>query len=77
MRLLKSVCLITALLAAPTTSFANSCSERQQVCLGYCAKSYNNAPRCLTACSNYMNECISTGCWESKIVSKQCGFTRR
>ena len=75
MKLRFAFAILSCLGLAPG-ALAGSCSERQQVCLAYCAKTYNNAPKCLRACNNYMGECIATGCWESKITAKQCGFTR-
>ncbi len=75
LRVVRIMALCLALL--PTMASAGTCTERQQVCLAYCAKNYNNAPKCLEACSNYRTDGLSTGCFETKITAKQCGFTRR
>jgi hypothetical protein len=64
-----------ALLSASPAS-AGSCSERKKVCFGYCQKSRGAMPQCFSVCEGYLRECLSSGCWESKIVAKQCGFSR-
>ena len=63
--------------AMPTFAAAQTCTGRQQVCFAYCEKNYNNAPKCRDACGDYMNICMSTGCWESKVTAKRCGFARQ
>ena len=63
--------------ATPTFAAAQTCAGRQQVCFAYCEKNYNNAPNCRNACADYLNICISTGCWESKVTAKRCGFSRQ
>lgn len=61
-----------------TPIFASqTCTERQQVCFAYCEKTYKNAPKCTDACKNYLAECLSTGCWESRVTAKRCGFTKQ
>ena len=62
----------TPLLAAPMT-----CTNRQQVCFAYCARQYHNAPRCLSSCKDLMSQCLSNGCWDSKVTVKQCGITKQ
>jgi hypothetical protein len=56
---------------------AKSCSDRLKTCQGYCAKSSGGSPACLAKCGEYRQECLSSGCWESKIVAKECGFARQ
>ena len=56
---------------------AQTCTDRQQVCYAYCEKTYKNAPKCTDACKNYLAECLSTGCWESKVSAKRCGFAKQ
>ena len=56
---------------------AKSCSERMLVCRGYCAKTLNDSPACLAKCGEYRQECLSSGCWESRVVAKECGFNRQ
>jgi hypothetical protein len=70
-----SVMILAGLfLLAASPSAAKTCSERKQVCFGYCDKA-SRGPKCKSVCESYMNTCMSTGCWESKIVAKQCGFS--
>lgn len=54
-----------------------TCTERQQVCFAYCEKTYNNAPKCTDACKDYLAKCMATGCWESKVTAKRCGFAKQ
>jgi hypothetical protein len=68
------LCLFPA--TAPTFA-AQTCTERQQVCFAYCEKTYNNAPKCTEACKNYLATCLSTGCWESRVTAKRCGFSKQ
>ncbi|MFY9969820.1 MAG: hypothetical protein WBQ45_19960 [Roseiarcus sp.] len=56
---------------------AKTCSERLQVCYGYCAKSMGDSPRCHDKCRQYHQECMESGCWESKVVARECGFARQ
>jgi hypothetical protein len=44
---------------------------------GFCVKSESGSPACVAACSGYLQSCLASGCWESKYVDKECGFTRR
>lgn len=64
-------------LLALTPAAAKTCSERPKVCQGFCVKSEGGSPACMSVCSGYLQSCLLTGCWESKYVDKQCGFTRR
>jgi hypothetical protein len=64
-------------MAAGAPAFATTCTERQQVCFAYCEKTYKNAPKCIEACKEYLGICLSTGCWESKVTAKRCGFTKQ
>jgi hypothetical protein len=65
------------LLAVGGPAQAMTCSERLQVCHGYCAKSRGDSPGCHSKCGQLQQECIGSGCWESKVVAKQCGFARQ
>ncbi len=65
------------LLALGGSAQAITCSERLQVCHGYCAKSMGDTPRCHAKCRQFHAECMASGCWESKVVAKQCGFARQ
>jgi hypothetical protein len=71
--------LVAAVLSisAVTPSLAITCSDRQQVCFRYCEKNYANAPRCRAVCGELLSTCMSTGCWESKVTTRQCGITKR
>ena len=62
---------------APGVAATQSCTDRQQVCFAYCEKSYNNAESCRRACGDYLRECMSTGCWESRVAAKRCGFSKQ
>jgi hypothetical protein len=69
---------IWALLPALSGSaLAMTCSERLQVCHGYCVKSMGDSPGCHAKCRQFHQECMASGCWESKVVAKQCGFARQ
>ena len=63
--------------ATSQTFAAQTCTERQQVCFAYCEKTYKNAPKCTDACKDYLGICLSTGCWESKVTAKRCGFAKQ
>lgn len=67
--------LIGLALGAPLTARAASCSDRKQVRLAYCEKQYHNAPRCLGKCDELLAECRATGCWNSTVTAKRCGFS--
>ncbi len=67
--------LITAIMTTPT--FAITCTDRKGVCLAYCDKHYHRAPKCTAVCEDLLNECMSSGCWESKITAKRCGISKR
>ncbi len=56
---------------------AKTCTERLSVCQKFCVKSESGSPACMAACSGYLQSCLASGCWESKYVDKECGFTRR
>ena len=57
------------LVTATPPAAAISCSEREQVCFGYCTKN-EPGPGCERVCRQIEASCLSTGCWESKIVTK-------
>ena len=65
------------LLAFSGLAQAKTCSERLEVCHGYCVKSMGDTPRCHAKCRQLHQECMASGCWESKVVAKQCGFERQ
>ena len=56
---------------------AKSCSERLRTCQGFCAKTEGGSPRCLAKCGEYRQACLASGCWESKYVSRECGFAKQ
>ena len=56
---------------------AKTCTERLSVCQKFCVRSESGSPACMAACSGYLQSCLASGCWESKYVDKECGFTRR
>jgi hypothetical protein len=56
---------------------AKSCSGRLRTCQGFCAKSESGSPGCLAKCGEYRQACLASGCWESKYVSKECGFAKQ
>jgi len=62
--------------AAPVLAAGQTCTERRQVCLAYCEKTYHNSPKCAKACVEFHKTCLATGCWESKVTAKRCGFGR-
>jgi hypothetical protein len=64
-------------LLLPVTLRAETCSDRQLTCFDYCARNYNNAPRCLETCKNLLARCLSTSCWESNVSARRCGFDRQ
>jgi hypothetical protein len=68
---------VALVLALATPAEAKSCSERVKTCQGFCAKTEGGSPRCLAKCGEYRQACLASGCWESKYVSKECGFARQ
>ncbi len=74
--------MAVAAIAAPRVALggsvqAKTCSERLQVCDGYCVKSMAGSPACRAKCRQFHQECTASGCWESRVVAKQCGFVRQ
>jgi hypothetical protein len=67
---------MVALFGLAGSAEAMTCSERQQVCHGYCAKSMGDTPGCHAKCLQFQQECIASGCCEGKVVARQCGFAR-
>jgi hypothetical protein len=65
------------LVALSGAAQAMTCSERLQVCNSYCVKSMGDTPGCHAKCRQFHQECMASGCWESKVVAKQCGFARQ
>ena len=62
---------------ATTPSHAITCTDRQQVCFRYCEKNYANVSRCKATCAQLLSDCMSSGCWESKVTARQCGITKQ
>ena len=56
---------------------AKTCSDRLRVCQKFCARSEGGSPGCMSTCGGYLQTCLRSGCWESKYVDKECGFTRQ
>jgi hypothetical protein len=56
---------------------AKTCSDRLKVCQKFCARSEGGSPACIAVCGGYLQVCLKSGCWESKYVDKECGFTRQ
>ncbi len=56
---------------------AETCSDRKEVCYAYCDKSSPNVPKCREVCGSILNTCMATGCWESRITAKRCGFAKQ
>lgn len=69
--------IVALILAAGGPAQAKTCSERLQVCDGYCVKSMGDTPPCHAKCRQFHQECMENGCWESRVVAKQCGFARQ
>jgi hypothetical protein len=64
-------------LALTAPADAKSCSERLKTCQGFCAKTESGSPGRLRKCGEYRQACLASGCWESKYVSKECGFAKQ
>jgi hypothetical protein len=71
------LCAAALILALTTPGYAKTCSERLKVCQGFCARTESGSPACLAKCGEYRQACLASGCWESKYVSKECGFARQ
>jgi hypothetical protein len=56
---------------------AKTCSDRLRVCQKFCVRSEGGSPACMAVCGGYLQTCLNSGCWESKYVDKECGFTRQ
>jgi hypothetical protein len=56
---------------------AMTCTERLQVCHNFCIKSMSNSPGCHAKCREIHQECMASGCWESKITARQCNIDRK
>jgi hypothetical protein len=69
--------LAALVLTLSTPADAKSCTERLKTCQGFCAKTEGGSPRCLAKCGEYQQACLASGCWESKYVSRECGFARQ
>jgi hypothetical protein len=67
--------MIALLALAPAE--AKTCTERLSVCQKFCVGSESGSPVCMAACGGYLQSCLASGCWESRYVEKERGFTRR
>ena len=78
MRVILTLLVGISIVSATTPIIAKDCTERQQVCFRYCDKSYQQKGHeaCRAACGSYMSVCQSTGCWESRVSAKECGFSK-
>jgi len=78
MRQIFATGVLLAILITMTTATtrAMTCTDREQVCFAYCDK-HNPGPRCKPVCRELLSNCMSTGCWESKITAKRCGIDRQ
>jgi hypothetical protein len=56
---------------------AKTCSDRLKVCHRFCDRSQSGSPACHAKCGEIFQTCLASGCWESKYVDKECGFTRQ
>jgi hypothetical protein len=56
---------------------AITCTDRLQVCHNFCIKSMSNSPGCHAKCGEIHQECMASGCWESRVTAKQCNIVRR
>jgi hypothetical protein len=72
---LGAVAALVLALGAPAD--AKSCTERLKTCQGFCANTEGGSPGCLAKCGEYRQACLASGCWESKYVSKECGFAKQ
>jgi hypothetical protein len=72
---LGAVAALVLALGAPAD--AKSCTERLKTCQGFCAKTEGGSPGCLAKGGEYRQACLASGCWESKYVSKECGFAKQ
>jgi hypothetical protein len=69
--------LVAIALSAAGPAEAKTCSDRVRVCQKFCARSERGSPGCMSTCGGYLQTCLRSGCWESKYVEKDCGFTRQ
>ena len=78
MRMILSLLLGISIFSVANSALAKTCTERQQVCFRYCDKSYQQKGHeaCRAVCGDYLSTCRSTGCWESKVSAKECGFSK-
>jgi hypothetical protein len=56
---------------------AKTCSDRLKVCHRFCDRGQSGSPACHAKCGELLQACLASGCWESKYVEKECGFTRQ
>jgi hypothetical protein len=68
--------VISLCAALPALAENNTCTNRQDVCFAYCERNYQNAPKCQETCRQLLAECLSNGCWDSRITAKRCGLIK-
>ena len=56
---------------------APSCSARQKACHVYCNEKMPTATQCDPACDGFYASCMETGCWDSPITGKKCGYDKK
>ncbi len=64
------------MLALTGSAQAKTCSERLQVCHGYCVKAMGDRPAGTPSVATII-EFMASGCWESKVVARECCFGRQ
>jgi hypothetical protein len=66
-------CLYVAVpaIAAPT------CADRQKACHRYCDDKMSTSIQCDPACDSLFSSCVETGCWDSPVAGKKCGYVKR
>lgn len=62
--------------AMPATA-APTCSERQTACHRYCDDKMAAVAQCDPACDGMFRSCLETGCWDSPVGGKKCGYTKK
>ena len=56
---------------------AMTCTDRLQVCHNFCIKGMSNSPGCHAKCREIHQECMASGCWESRITARECDIDRK
>jgi len=65
------ICTATFAAAAPT------CSGREAECHRYCDDKMVGITQCDPACDGMVKSCLETGCWDSPVTGKKCGYTKK